>query len=259
MLDSNGSMKASNMPRSGAYVVVWLGGFDDECRAVPVGWSPDADNAEAIARWLDREWAEPNRRPLRRKPPRGQKVPKELSLNAVRAALMEINAGHGVRQSMGDIFAVESVSAGYPGSQQADIDPVVWDTTLQLLDRSKDDSIDSELRRRFREVYPALPLPYAMGQDTPESRARGSQAEALDENDVAVLEFLARTPTLRRKVVDVLPAKGPQDRKAVARRLRKLADRVPPLVDYPRGSRLGVAILPLGIDALKQAKASTPR
>ncbi len=59
-------------------------------------------------------------------------------------------------------------------------------------------------------------------------------AEAIDEHDAALLAFLNRSPSLRRKVSDVRPEKGPQDRKAVAKRLRKLADRTPPLVDYPK-------------------------
>lgn len=84
-------------------------------------------------------------------------------------------------------------------------------------------------------------------------------AEAIDEHDAALLEFLNRSPTLRRKVSDVLPEKGPQDRKAVAKRLRKLADRTPPLVDYPKNGRSGVAILPAGAEALKRATAQTPR
>lgn len=83
--------------------------------------------------------------------------------------------------------------------------------------------------------------------------------DTIDEHDAALLAFLNRTPTLRRKVSDVLPDKGPQDRKAVATRLRKLADRTPPLVDYPKGGRSGVAILPAGAEALKRATAPTPR
>jgi len=82
---------------------------------------------------------------------------------------------------------------------------------------------------------------------------------AIDEHDVSMLAFLARSSSLRRKVSDVLPDKGPQDRKAVAKRLRKLADRTPPLVEYPKGGRSGVVILPAGAEALKQATAPTPR
>ncbi|QOJ18612.1 MAG: hypothetical protein HRU76_13920 [Phycisphaeraceae bacterium] len=84
-------------------------------------------------------------------------------------------------------------------------------------------------------------------------------AAAIEENDVAILEFLNRTPSLRRKIADVLPDEGPGDRKAVARRLRKLADRTPPLVDYPLRGRSGVAILPAGVEALKRATAPMPR
>jgi hypothetical protein len=83
--------------------------------------------------------------------------------------------------------------------------------------------------------------------------------EAIDEHDVALLAFLNRNPSLRRKVSDVLPDNGPQDRKAVAKRLRKLADRVPPLVDFPKDGRSGVVILPAGSEALKRATAPTPR
>ncbi len=81
---------------------------------------------------------------------------------------------------------------------------------------------------------------------------------AIDEDDVALLEFLNRTPGKRRKVSDVIPAKGPQDRKAVAKRLRRLADRPIPLVDYPKGGRSGVVILPAGAEALQRATAPTP-
>lgn len=84
-------------------------------------------------------------------------------------------------------------------------------------------------------------------------------ADAIDEHDAALLAFLNRNPSLRRKVSDVLPEKGPQDRKAVAKRLRKLADRTPPLVDYPKDERSGVVILPAGTEALKRATAPTPR
>lgn len=84
-------------------------------------------------------------------------------------------------------------------------------------------------------------------------------AEPIDEHDVALLAFLNRNPSMRRKVSDVLPERGPQDRKAVAKRLRKLADRKPPLVDYPKKARSGVAILPAGEAALNRATAPTTR
>ncbi len=77
--------------------------------------------------------------------------------------------------------------------------------------------------------------------------------EAIDEYDVAILTFLSQNPGLRRKVADVLPEKGPQDRKAISKRLRKLADRMPALVDYPEKTRRGVAILQAGVEALKRA------
>lgn len=83
-------------------------------------------------------------------------------------------------------------------------------------------------------------------------------ADALEQNDVALLAFLNRSPSLRRKVSDVLPDEGPQDRKAIAKRLRRLADRTPALVDYPKDGRSGVAILPAGAEALKRATAPTP-
>ncbi len=87
-----------------------------------------------------------------------------------------------------------------------------------------------------------------------------AEADAIDESDLALLEFLNRKPNVRRKVSDVLPEKGPQDRKAVANRLRKLAKRTPPLVDYnPKSGRSGVAILPAGVQALKRATPPTPR
>ncbi|MBX3404144.1 MAG: hypothetical protein KF699_12100 [Phycisphaeraceae bacterium] len=89
--------------------------------------------------------------------------------------------------------------------------------------------------------------------------ALSAGVEAIDEHDAALLAFLNRNPSLRRKVSDVLPDKGPQDRKAVAKRLRKLADRTPPLVDYPKDGRSGVVILPAGSEALKRATAPTPR
>jgi hypothetical protein len=90
-------------------------------------------------------------------------------------------------------------------------------------------------------------------------KALPAGAEAIDEYDVALLAFLNRNPSLRRKVSDVLPDKGPQDRKAVAKRLRKLANRTPPLVDYPKDGRSGVVILPAGSEALNRATAPTPR
>jgi len=84
--------------------------------------------------------------------------------------------------------------------------------------------------------------------------------EAIDERDVMILAFLNRKPGLRRRATDVLPEDGPQDRKAIGLRLRKLADRTPPLVDYPKQGkdhpkckRSGVAILPAGVDALRRA------
>lgn len=80
----------------------------------------------------------------------------------------------------------------------------------------------------------------------------------IDEYDAAILAFLNQTPSLRRRVSDVLPEKGPQDRKAVGARLRKLAARTPPLVDFPRAGRSGVAILPAGVEALKRATAPMP-
>ncbi|MCH8270227.1 MAG: hypothetical protein IH985_03340 [Planctomycetes bacterium] len=97
------------------------------------------------------------------------------------------------------------------------------------------------------------------GGDDTKPPALPAGAEAIDEHDAAILAFLNRIPNLRRKISDVLPAEGPQDRKAVAARLRKLADRTPPLVDYPKGARDGVAILTAGVEALKRATPPMPR
>lgn len=94
------------------------------------------------------------------------------------------------------------------------------------------------------------------GDAKPETLAAG--AEAIDEADVALLGYLDKSPNLRRKVSDVQPDYGPLDRKAVAKRLRKLANRTPPLVDYPKNSRSGVAITNAGKQALKQATAPKP-
>lgn len=90
------------------------------------------------------------------------------------------------------------------------------------------------------------------------SPASPAGAEAIDEFDASLLAFLNKKPSLRRKIAEVLPDDGPQDRKAVAKRLRKLADRDLPLVDYPKDGRSGVAILPAGVEALKRATAPTP-
>lgn len=97
-----------------------------------------------------------------------------------------------------------------------------------------------------------VPQPVTNGSAAPSPAA----ANAIDEADMELLAFLNRTPGLRRKVSDVLPNKGPQDRKAIAKRLRKLADRTPPMVDYPKGGRSGVAILPAGVEAVKAAAAA---
>ena len=96
-------------------------------------------------------------------------------------------------------------------------------------------------------------------RDDDDTPALPAVTDAIDEHDAAILAFLNRAPSLRRKVSDVLPEEGPQDRKAVAARLRKLADRTPPLVDYPKGGRGGVAILTAGVEALKRATPPTPR
>lgn len=104
-----------------------------------------------------------------------------------------------------------------------------------------------------------MSLDDSVGSDGAKSPALPAGAKAIDEHDAALLAFLNRSPSLRRKVADVLPVKGPQDRKAVAKRLRKLADRTPPLVDYPKGGRSGVVILPAGVEALTRATAPTPR
>jgi len=88
--------------------------------------------------------------------------------------------------------------------------------------------------------------------------SRSAGAEALEEADAALLTFLNLAPGRRYKVADVLPDKGPQDRKAVAVRLRGLAERTPALVDFPKKARKGVAILPAGVEALKRATPPTP-
>jgi hypothetical protein len=93
---------------------------------------------------------------------------------------------------------------------------------------------------------------------TQEPTGSSTAAEALDGPDLSLLAFLNRTPLQRRKISDVLPDDGPQDRKAVAKRLRRLAERTPPLVDFPKTRRSGVAILQAGVEALKQACPSTP-
>lgn len=82
--------------------------------------------------------------------------------------------------------------------------------------------------------------------------------EPIDEFDAELLAFLNRRPELRRKVSDIQPDKGPQDRKAIAARLRRLADRKTPLVDFPNGGRKGVAILPAGQQALKRIAPPKP-
>ncbi|MBX3322010.1 MAG: hypothetical protein KF757_03355 [Phycisphaeraceae bacterium] len=97
-----------------------------------------------------------------------------------------------------------------------------------------------------------------MNAEQPTSPPLHDGAYVIDEHDLALLEFLNRIPNMRRKISDVLPDNGPQDRKAVASRLRKLADRTPPLVDFPKGGRTGVAILPAGVEALRRATAPTP-
>ncbi|MDX9910982.1 MAG: hypothetical protein RBS39_04035 [Phycisphaerales bacterium] len=89
-------------------------------------------------------------------------------------------------------------------------------------------------------------------------KMRLSGPEALDENDIEVLKFLNKTPSRRWKVSEVLPDEGPGDRKAVSKRLRKLAERTIPLVDYPQGKRAGVAITEAGIEALKRSAPPTP-
>ncbi|MBX3410391.1 MAG: hypothetical protein KF859_10965 [Phycisphaeraceae bacterium] len=97
------------------------------------------------------------------------------------------------------------------------------------------------------------------GSGVQQTKVAQPAPDAIDEYDAAILAFLNRSPSLRRKVSDVLPDTGPQDRKAIAKRLRKLADRTPPLVDYPKDERSGVAILPAGVEALKRATEPTPR
>jgi hypothetical protein len=84
------------------------------------------------------------------------------------------------------------------------------------------------------------------------------KSAAIDEHDLAILKFLNSSPNLRRKVSEVLPNDGPQDRKTIGRRLRSMADRIPPLVDYPRKTQSGVAILPAGVELLKQMSSSLP-
>lgn len=102
-------------------------------------------------------------------------------------------------------------------------------------------------------------VPQAEHDTTTGDVATASTPDAIDEKDLAILAFLAQRANVRRKVADVLPDDGPQDRKAIAARLRKLADRTPPLVDYPKGGRSGVAILRDGVAALEQATTTTPR
>jgi len=107
---------------------------------------------------------------------------------------------------------------------------------------------------------PAMPLAALGRGDNDDAKPPNlpTGLEAIDEHDAALLAFLNRTPGLRRNVSDVLPDNGPQDRKSVAKRLRKLADRNPPLVDYPKDRRSGVVILPAGVEALKRATSPTP-
>lgn len=96
-------------------------------------------------------------------------------------------------------------------------------------------------------------------QGDTDNRAVPRGAEAIDESDVAILAFLGRNPTLRRKVSDVMPDSGPTDRKAISKRLRRMADQAPPLVEYPKGKHGKVAILLAGIEILKRTTAPTPQ
>lgn len=118
------------------------------------------------------------------------------------------------------------------------------------------DELGAVLETRGLDVPPTTP---AGDKGCAKPPALPAEADAIDEHDVALLAFLNRKPNVRRKVADVLPERGPQDRKAVAKRLRKLANRTPPLVDYPKDGRSGVAILPAGVEALTRATAPMPR
>jgi hypothetical protein len=86
--------------------------------------------------------------------------------------------------------------------------------------------------------------------DTPPAPA---VADALDDREADILSYLCKHDGRRLAVTEVLPDR---DRKKTGERLRKLADRCPPLVDYPKGGRLGVAILPAGKEALKRYEAA---
>lgn len=148
---------------------------------------------------------------------------------------------------------VSDVLAGIP-----DIDLII-NHVEGYLDRVRVDSGRTDPRPSPKERLTEPLGAHAGDHGDTKPPALPAGAEAIDEYDVALLAFLNRNPSLRRKVSDVLPEKGPQDRKAVAKRLRRLANRTPPLVDYPKDGRSGVAILPAGVEALKRATAPTPR
>ena len=76
-----------------------------------------------------------------------------------------------------------------------------------------------------------------------------AESDAIDDFDLALLAFLNKRPTLRRRISEISPAAGPQDRKAIGARVRKL-HRLGYL-DCPPGSRSGAAILPKGVEALR--------
>jgi hypothetical protein len=88
------------MPRCGAYVIVHITGFDDECRDVPVGWSPDSANAEQMAARLERAWVPVTveRKAVVRKRS-SRKLPK-LDESLIQEVLAEIQATGGIQQSL---------------------------------------------------------------------------------------------------------------------------------------------------------------
>lgn len=67
-----------------------------------------------------------------------------------------------------------------------------------------------------------------------------------DRNDYFLLKYMSSQPKRRLQIHEICPTDGPASSKAIRTRLRRLSEMTPPLVDYPRNSKSGAALLDAG-------------
>lgn len=158
----------TNYPTCGAFLLAAITGFDDECRETAIGWVSDVNQARRIASELER-WAW-KRRPSVHKVPRRRSGPKSGAtalppIEEFREALRNQKPEPRTpQQLLADVYGVEAVSVGFPGSDRPEEYPGTYAAQIGLLDSTPSTTPEHLLRARFRDLWPNIIQPPAAAQ-----------------------------------------------------------------------------------------------